>query len=112
PSLSFFPNLRKNPFLGCSMAFNRKVLSRETPFPKGIAMHDIWIGLLSELCYKVYFSEEVLFSWRRHTNNVTFSIDLPDENLSKHTLFYKLKYRIIILFYLLKRILVDKHENE
>ena len=106
PSLSFFSNLRKNPFLGCAMAFNRKVLDRVLPFPKNIAMHDIWIGLLSELCFKVYFTEEILFSWRRHSANVTFSINLPDNKLSNNSMFYKIKYRFVILFHLFKRIIL------
>jgi glycosyltransferase involved in cell wall biosynthesis len=108
PSLSFIQNLKKNPFLGCAMAFNRRVLNRVLPFPKRIAMHDIWIGLLSELSFKVYFTEKILFSWRRHGSNVTFSIDRPEGKLSTNSLFYKLKYRIAILYYLFKRIVLNK----
>ena len=107
PSLSFLNNLKKNPFLGCAMAFNRKVLDRSLPFPKNIAMHDIWIGLLSERCFKVYFTEEILFSWRRHNSNVTFAINLPDNKLSNYSTWYKIKYRMVILFYLFKRIIFE-----
>ena len=36
--------LCKNGYTGCCMAFNRKVKEAVLPFPKDIAMHDIWIG--------------------------------------------------------------------
>ena len=51
----FWRNLKKNSFLGCSMAFNRRILSVALPFPKSIVMHDIWIGLLSEQFGKILF---------------------------------------------------------
>ena len=105
PSLSFFKNLYKNPFLGCAMAFNRKVLERSLPFPEKIAMHDIWIGLLAEVCFRVHFVEEPLFSWRRHYNNATFAIDLPENKLSNNSFLFKIQYRLIIFFYLIKRVL-------
>ncbi|MBI2966570.1 MAG: glycosyltransferase family 2 protein [Bacteroidetes bacterium] len=109
PQLSFFKNLYKNPFLGCAMAFNRKVMDCALPFPKKIAMHDIWIGNVSLLNYKIQFIEETLFSWRRHNNNLTFSIDLPDNELSNNSLYYKIKYRLVILYYLFRNLVFKQY---
>ena len=35
--------------MGCCMAFNRDLLKYVLPFPKSIAMHDLWIGLNAEV---------------------------------------------------------------
>ncbi len=41
-------NLYDNTYMGCSMAFLlAHLLSIALPFPKGIPMHDSWLGLLS-----------------------------------------------------------------
>ena len=45
----FCKNLFKNTYLGCCMAFRKEILCYILPFPKRIAMHDIWIGLSVEL---------------------------------------------------------------
>src|SRR5260221_162307 len=41
-------NLLRNSFVGCCMAFHRKVLNKVLPFPYGIPMHDQWIGLIAQ----------------------------------------------------------------
>lgn len=64
-------NLYKNSYIGCCMAFNRKILEKSLPFPKNIPMHDSWIGLIGEIYGKVYFNNEALFYYRRHEKNVT-----------------------------------------
>ncbi|STO32265.1 Spore coat polysaccharide biosynthesis protein spsA [Fusobacterium necrogenes] len=64
-------NLYKNRYIGCCMAFNRKILEKVLPFPKDIPMHDSWIGLIAELYGNVYFETETLIYYRRHENNVT-----------------------------------------
>jgi len=67
----FFKNLYKNSFLGCCMAFRRSVLEKSLPFPPAIAMHDIWIGLLAELCGTTYFCPDKLVRYRRHSNTAS-----------------------------------------
>jgi len=62
----FFKNLYRNSFLGCCMAFRRSILEKALPFPPSIAMHDIWIGLISELCGTTHFCPEKLVRYRRH----------------------------------------------
>ena len=104
----FLKNLRKNSYLGCSLAFNRKILDFILPFPKKIAMHDIWIGMVSELIGKTYFIQEQLFLYRRHNDNFTAAIQKPDDKLSDNTTFYKIWYRVVILFYLFSRYIERK----
>jgi len=104
----FVKNLYKNTYLGCAMAFNRKILNKAIPFPKKIAMHDIWIGLIAEVYGKSYFMEESLFQYRRHNNNYTYSFEINDKNPSKNSLVFKFKYRFYFLYYLFRRIIFNK----
>ncbi len=64
-------NLIKNGYLGCCMAMRRTVLETALPFPKSIAMHDWWIGLVAERTGRVCFLDEVLSLYRRHGGNVS-----------------------------------------
>ena len=67
----FWKNYVKNTWQGCSMAFRRSVLELALPFPAKIPMHDMWIGILSDLAGNVVFLPEVLISYRRHEDNRT-----------------------------------------
>lgn len=96
----FLRNLKKNTYLGCSLAFNRKILEFVLPFPKKIAMHDIWIGMVSEMIGKTCFIPEQLFLYRRHEDNYTAAIHKADDQLSDFTVWYKIWYRVVILWYL------------
>jgi hypothetical protein len=51
------------------MAFTREVKDRVLPFPDGIAMHDYWIGLVSELYFRPVFINEPLVLHRKHGRN-------------------------------------------
>lgn len=64
-------NLFKNSFIGCSMAFNRKIKNNVLPFPKKLPMHDSWIGLNALLYGNVKFINEPTMGYRRHGSNVT-----------------------------------------
>jgi len=59
-------NIIKNTYMGCSMAFTRKVLNIILPFPKKIPMHDSWIGVLSEIFGDVDFDERKTIKYRIH----------------------------------------------
>lgn len=61
--------LVKNGYLGCCMAFNRKVLESSLPFPDKTPMHDIWIGNVACFKHTVKFIPEKLILFRRHNNN-------------------------------------------
>ena len=63
-----YNTLCKNGYTGCCMAFNRKVKDAALPFPKDIAMHDIWIGNIAAYKYKVKFIDDKLIYFRRHTS--------------------------------------------
>lgn len=101
----FWKNLRKNAYLGCAMAFNRKILNAVLPFPKNLIMHDVWIGLMAEKTGSVCFLDEKLIRYRRHHKNVTASIDRDDAHLSDFSIAYKIKYRLILIGQILKRYL-------
>ena len=62
-------NWVNNSYMGCCMAFNRKVLTHVLPFPEKIAMHDSWIGLNASLIGKSYFLNTPLIHYRRHGKN-------------------------------------------
>lgn len=64
-------NLIKNSYIGCCMAFHRELLDKILPIPKCINMHDQWIGLISDKFGRTVFLDEVLFSYRRHSSNVS-----------------------------------------
>jgi GT2 family glycosyltransferase len=71
----FFKNLYKNTFLGCCMAFRRSVLEKSLPFPPSIAMHDIWIGLVTELSGTTHFCPDKLVRYRRHSTTASTAGD-------------------------------------
>jgi glycosyltransferase involved in cell wall biosynthesis len=100
----FFKNFIQNTYLGCCMAFDKKLLNYVLPFPKGIAMHDIWIGLNAEFVSSIYFCNIPLGSYRRHGNNTS-----PLRGESRYSIFYKLKYRIEMLLLVLKKFILKKY---
>lgn len=63
----------KNEFTGCMMAMRRDLVDKALPFPKGIAMHDQWLGSVALLKGKesVYVLDEQLLAYVRHGQNVT-----------------------------------------
>jgi glycosyltransferase involved in cell wall biosynthesis len=65
------PNLLKNKFLGCTMAFRRLMADKFLPFPKAVPMHDMWIGIVNEIYGKSMFISESLTGYRRHNGNVS-----------------------------------------
>ncbi len=91
-------NLKFNSYLGCCMAFSRSVLDSALPFPKHIVMHDIWIGLVSELLYKPIFIEEKLVYYRRHDSNCS-----PSAEKSTHSYYFRIKYRLLLVHEMLFR---------
>jgi glycosyltransferase involved in cell wall biosynthesis len=87
-----FKNIVKNSYLGCTMAFNRKILNKSLPFPKDLPMHDWWIGLMGELYGKTYFIEDKLISYRRHGNNAS-----PTGEKSIYSFKQKIMFRLKII---------------
>jgi len=64
-------NALRNGYLGCSMAFRRKMLEYFMPIPPDIPMHDMWIGIVNDIFGKTAFIDEPLIQYRRHGNNAT-----------------------------------------
>lgn len=64
-------NLWRNSYIGCCMAFSRRLLDNILPFPADIPMHDQWIGLEAQRHGRVVLIRRPLLSYRRHDRNVT-----------------------------------------
>lgn len=64
-------NILKNSYMGCCMAFDRKLLKKIMPIPKYTPMHDQWIGLIGEIYGKVTLIDTPLIYYRVHGDNVT-----------------------------------------
>jgi glycosyltransferase involved in cell wall biosynthesis len=69
----FVRNLISNSYMGCCMAFHRRILDRALPFPVDIGVHDFWIGMIAEAHYTSLFLERQLVSHRIHAANATTS---------------------------------------
>lgn len=65
-------NLVKNSYVGALMAFSSELRTDIIPFPKKIAMHDQWIGLMNEIKGgHIFYSKSVEVQYRRHDSNLT-----------------------------------------
>jgi glycosyltransferase involved in cell wall biosynthesis len=64
-------NVYDNSYVGACLAFRRELLEVALPFPSGIPMHDMWLGLLAELFGTVEFVPVPLLAYRRHGANAT-----------------------------------------
>ncbi len=69
--LNIFSTICKNKFIGCCMAFNRKILDESLPFPVNIPMHDWWIGLIGLSKGKVFYNHQPYIKYRRHQHVLT-----------------------------------------
>ncbi len=88
-------NIVKNSYIGCCMAFRRKLLGRILPIPKNIEMHDQWIGVWGDLCGGSFFLDEALIHYRRHGDNASA--------MSRHPLGKMVRNRAVFLWELGKR---------
>jgi glycosyltransferase involved in cell wall biosynthesis len=64
-------NVYANTYVGCCLAFSRELLEVALPFPAGIPMHDMWLGLLAETFGTVEFVHVPMLAYRRHAANAT-----------------------------------------
>ncbi len=85
-------NLIRNSYMGCCMAFTKKLKERALPFPSDIPMHDFWIGLIAELYFRIHFMREALVLHRRHDSNASTSGDLSPNSINEKL---AQRYRII-----------------
>jgi len=94
----YFRNILKCTTQGCRIAFTKNIKDFCLPFPKGVVIHDFWIRQLAELKFKVSYIPEPLIFYRRHSNNLSRIIK------SRNSLFFMIKYRVIIFYESLKRL--------
>jgi glycosyltransferase involved in cell wall biosynthesis len=76
-------NLWKNTYLGCCMAFRSELLKYALPFPNGIPMHDMWLGMIAETQGRVCFLPEVLSLYRRHILSASDAAGKSSANAAK-----------------------------
>ncbi|MBP1750100.1 MAG: glycosyltransferase, partial [Deltaproteobacteria bacterium] len=87
-------NLFANTYMGCCMAFTRPLLDIALPFPRGIPMHDSWLGLVSELFGTVEFVPEKTIKYRKHAQNHSFR---------EFTCVQQVRWRCSLVYHLLRR---------
>lgn len=101
-------NWANNAWLGCCMAFSRRVLRATLPFPKGLAAHDLWIALYAQCHFRCgYMEADVLVNYRRHDQTVSFT-----GGKSTNPLWYRVWYRLHLAFYLLRSFFVSTKETD
>jgi hypothetical protein len=87
-------NLYRNTYMGACMAFSRALLRVALPFPRGIPMHDSWLGLLSEMFGRVEFLPEKTIRYRRHQANRSFM---------RFTVRQQITWRFLLAYHLARR---------
>ena len=92
-------NIVHNNFLGCCMAFRKELLDLALPFPKDVAMHDIWLGICASTFHSVEFIPDKLIKYRRHSENASCTSEKSNLKYS-----YRIIYRIRLMVALAKRI--------
>lgn len=97
PHPKFWRNIKSCTTTGCCTVFKRKILDKVLPFPESGVGHDFWIGVYGGFFYKRKFLKESLMLFRRHGNNVT-----PSNTRSNNPILMRLRYRIIILWEIVK----------
>lgn len=60
----------RSTIFGCTVIFNRSLFEIATPIPKGVPMHDQWLGLLASSKGEVLLYDDVTIFYRIHDNNV------------------------------------------
>ncbi|MDR0832561.1 MAG: glycosyltransferase [Bacillales bacterium] len=106
---SFVKTIIRNRFLGCCMAFDRKLLDFVLPFPQNhrLLESDTWIVSVALRYFKVKLIDFPLHYYRRHTNNTS-----NGGSKSSNTIFNMIIRRIYRLFNLYYRKLkIAKYEK-
>ena len=101
-SPGFVKNLIKNSYVGCCMAFNKKIFTSVLPFPSYIPMHDWWIGLVCDYRYKTCFINDKLVYYRRHFSNIS-----DTASSSTNSFFLKIRWRMLLVIALFDRFVLS-----
>ncbi len=102
----FYNLFIRNCYIGCCMAFNRRVLEKCLPFPPAIPMHDIWIGNVAACLFRVHFLPDRLVYFRRHEGSASSSA-----HSSQYTLLQKLRFRYRMAVELLKLLFFNRRHH-
>ena len=96
----FLGNMLTMGYVGCCMAFRKRVLERVLPFPANhvLCTHDNWFMVVALMYYQVKVTEEKLIAYRRHGDNASSGV----ENAGAST-FFRVRYRLYLLAHLLRR---------
>lgn len=102
----FLSQMIRMRYLGCCMAFTRKVYERIMPFPPNAKYveHDAWIASICEAFFRCGKLNEPLIFYRRHGLNTS-----DGGNGKGYPLWNKLCRRVYRLYYILNRA-KTKHE--
>lgn len=92
--------LKKGKYFGCTMAINRKMKDNVLPFPARIPLHDMWIGLVSELTGQAIYIETPLMYYRSSSKSVSHNVN--------NSWCYKICYRIYLLTHVYMRVIKSK----
>jgi glycosyltransferase involved in cell wall biosynthesis len=95
-------NILRNTYMGCTMAFSRDLLKVALPFPKNLPMHDIWLGILSEIYGEVDLSEEKTLEFRVHPLNASL------KDLANISFLQRIHWRFFLVINLLCRYLARR----
>lgn len=96
----FMRNIIHNHFLGCCMAFDRRILNLSLPFPSGILSHESWIGSVAEAFGRTKFIPDKLIMFRRHNSNNSNTLKGSTLTFPK-----KISYRFMIIANILKLVI-------
>ena len=75
------------------MAFKSDILPLILPIPRKIAMHDQWIGIISNKLGDVRFINDKLIKYRQHSKSMSKRLNI----------FKKIKYIYYLVIELIKR---------
>lgn len=94
-------NVIKFGFLGCCLAFNRKLLDKALPFPVNhkLCTHDNWIFLIGKTFFDAKVIDNKLIYYRRHSSNTS-----SGGQKSSSTIAFMIKYRLYLIANLIKRL--------
>jgi glycosyltransferase involved in cell wall biosynthesis len=85
----FINNFISPKYVGCCMAFHKKILDIALPFPSNIQWHDWYLSLIGELLYTVECSPVKTLLFRRHSTNSSNTGFKSNQNFFK-----KFKFRV------------------
>ena len=84
-------------FWGCCSCFRKSILDLALPIPEKIAQHDSWIALVAEKFGNCFWDKNCLIKHRIFDSNTS-----TGGRKSKNSFFFKIRYRLNMLFELSK----------